>query len=257
MRRKLKKVVLFLAGLILMSVMFSCKKSKTPTPAPPAPTPPASLVAYWPLDGTADDKSLYGHSGVASGVTPTTDRFNKANGALHFDGQTSFIMVADKADLRLGSTDFTLNAWVKLDAYSSDFVSTIISKRQNGVNGGWLWAINGAGNAPKGAIYYGPGGGSTNAIGNMALSVGQWYMVTCVYTVSNSVLQIYVNGTLDKQYSGISPANANTAVALTIGKDTANGDAYFFNGSLDEIKIYNIALSQSDITKFYTAANGL
>jgi hypothetical protein len=252
MRRELKRAKLFLTALILISVAFSCKKSKTPAPQ----TPPANLVAYWPLDGDATDKSLYGHNGTVNGASATTDRFNKANGALHFDGLSSFISVADKADLRLSGTDFTLNAWVKLDSYNPAFVSTIISKRLSGLNNGWLWAINGNLNDPEGAVYYGPGGGNADAIGSVVLATGKWYMVTCVYTLSNSTMSIYVNGVLDNQTTGILTANGSVDTPLDIGKDTAEG-SYFFNGSIDEIKVYNTALTPGDVSKLYVAANGL
>ncbi|MDB5146691.1 MAG: hypothetical protein JWQ57_711, partial [Mucilaginibacter sp.] len=183
------------------------------------------------------------------------NRFGKSNGAFHFDGLTSYISVPDKPTLRLNNTDFTLNAWIKLDVYSTSYVSTIISKRFSGLNNGWLWAINGPLNTPNGAIYYGPGGGNADAIGNVVLSTGQWYMVTCTYTVANSQLNIYVNGVLDQTINNILSANASTAATLYIGKDDAvpGGNNYFFQGSMDELRIYNRAINANEMQKLYMA----
>ena len=106
--RNLKYVLILASGLLL--TVFSCKKSKHEVPVTP---PPANLMAYWPLDGNGLDKSRYGNNGIVQGATPTTNRFGKANAAYHFDGGSSYIFVPDSARLRLGNTDYTLNAWVK------------------------------------------------------------------------------------------------------------------------------------------------
>ncbi len=102
------------------------------------------LIAYWPFNNSAADQSGFGRNGTASNVTSVADRFGNANSAYHFDGSSSYVSVPDNVALRLNNTDFTLNAWVKLDAYNPSYLSTIISKRTSGVNNGWLWGFNGA-----------------------------------------------------------------------------------------------------------------
>ena len=129
---KALKLVIPVAGLLLVCVFFSCKKS-SPKPTPPVP-PPANLTAHWELNGSAVDASRYGNNGTAFNTSPVADRFGNANGALHFDGSTSYMRVPDSVRLRLANMDFTLNAWVKLDAYSGDYVSAIISKRISGAD---------------------------------------------------------------------------------------------------------------------------
>ena len=239
--------------LLLVLLIDSCKKSKT-TPAPIPP--PVNLVAYWPLDDNANDKSRYGNNGIAFDVTPTANRYGKANSAYHFNGTSSYIAVPDSVKLRLGNTDFTLNAWVNLDNYNGEYLSAIISKRFSGENSGWLWGINGNLNTPLGVVYYGPGGGNANAMGNTVLTTGRWYMVTCVYSIANAQLSVYINGVLDNQVSGILPANASASANLYIGTDNPdNGNPYFFQGSLDEIRIYNTALNLSSIQQLYTSTN--
>ena len=99
----------------------------------------ANLIAYWPMDGSGSDVSGNGHNATITGsVTGTADQFGNANHAMHFDnhsGTNSFMTVLDAADLRLSGTDFTINAWVNLSAYSTTSGSQIMSKRDPGPYG--------------------------------------------------------------------------------------------------------------------------
>jgi len=220
-----------------------------------------SLIAYWPLDGNGNDLSGNGNNGSLYNVTPTTDRFGNGNHAYHFDGSSSYISVADNSALRLNGTDFTFNAWIKIDSgYNSSYGSQIMTKRYSGTNNGWTWSVTGQASSSVGVLSYGPGGGSTNAFGTKTISLNQWHMVTSVYSVSAQQLTIYVDGALDNITSGISTPNAAVTAALYIGRDNPNvpSGGYFFHGSMDEIRIYNKALSQSAVIQLYKEpTNGL
>jgi len=78
-------------------------------------------------------------------------------------------------------------------------------------------------------------------------------MVTCVYTLVTKTLQIYINGVLDTQTTGVSTPNEAIVTPLYIGADTQGG--YFFSGAMDDVRIYNTPLSPSDISNLYTAQN--
>jgi len=252
--RKIKGFLLpLLAILFLGSVNFSCKKSKPVVPA----LPPANLIAHWPLDGNAQDVSRYHNNGIAFYTTPVADRFGKPNAALEFDGQKSYIGVPDSVRLRLAYSDFTLNAWVKMDSFNTSYASPIISKRTSGINSGWLWAVNGVGNeylGPLGSIYYGPGGGgSVDAVSYNAIALKQWAMITCVYTALTQKLVIYINGVVDHEVSGVVTPNGAISTPLYIGYDLQG--SYFLQGTLDDIRIYSTALTQADINNLYSATN--
>ena len=215
--------------------------------------PASGLIAYYPFDNSGRDFSNNGNNGIVHNATAVPDRNNKANSAYHFDGTTSVVSVADNQSLRLGNTDFTLSTWLKLDSYNSSYVSSIISKRIAGFNGGWLWAVNGQQNPPPlGAVYFGPGGGNSDAVGSKVLAPGQWYMVTCVYTKANDQLSIYVNGVFDKTVGGILPPDASITATLLIGADGyAGANGYFFQGSLDDVRIYSTALTANAVQQLY------
>ncbi|MDN5287816.1 MAG: Concanavalin A-like lectin/glucanase superfamily protein [Mucilaginibacter sp.] len=211
----------------------------------------SGLIAYWSMDNTAYDLSGNGHNGTVNNVTVTADRFGNPRGAFHFDGSTSYISVPDQAALRLGNTDFTLNAWVKADAYNSGLA--ILTKRFSGINNGYVWTITGG--SPNGVVSYGPGGGNTNAFGTTVIGLNTWAMVTSIYNLASQQLSIYVNGVLDRTVGGISPANASVTAALYIGRDNPNvaSSGYFFQGSLDEIRLYNRAINGTELQQLYNA----
>jgi len=268
----LPKIVAPLGAVaLLLSVFSSCKKSETfvqndgarPDDRGVAHRAPVSgsgaladgLIAYWPLDACvgAFDMSGNGHHGNEYSTSYTTDRFGDAGAAFEFDGSTSYIEVGDHSDLRLNNTDFTLTAWVQLDSYNSSFNSAIMTKRFTGANNGWIWSVTGNGSSPTGVLFYGPGGGSTNATGSVTVGTGNWYMATSVYNLANQELSIYVNGTLDRVVGGISSANASITANLYIGRDDPSTftNGYFFDGAMDDIRIYNRAITVSEIQQLY------
>jgi hypothetical protein len=214
------------------------------------------LIAYWPLDGNANDLSGNGHNGTTNNVTSVPDHLGNANGAFHFDGTTSYITVPNDTTLSLGGKDFTLSAWVKLDSYNSSYGSQILNKRYSGYNNGWTWSIAGQLSSTPGVLSFGPGGGSSNAFGTAAVAINQWHMVTSVYTASTQQLAIYIDGALDNTTSGILSPNAAVTADLYMGKDNPNtgSPGYFFQGSMDDVRIYGVALNASQISQLYNSS---
>ncbi|MGZ3753775.1 MAG: LamG domain-containing protein [Mucilaginibacter sp.] len=213
-----------------------------------------NLVAYWPMDGNATDLSGNGNNGTLNSVSSTTDRFGNTGGALSFNGSSSYVSVADNAALRLSSTDFTLNAWVKLDTYNSSYGSQIMSKRTSGANNGWGWSITGYSSSPVGVGFYGPGGGSTNAFGTDTIGTGTWHMITSVYNNSAQQLTIYIDGVFDNVTSSVASPNGSITAALNIGRDVATA-GYYFQGAMDEVRIYNAALDTAAINGLFHQPN--
>ncbi|MBS1525890.1 MAG: Ig-like domain-containing protein [Bacteroidetes bacterium] len=212
------------------------------------------LVAYYPLNNTGADFSGNGYDCTTLfNITATTDRHGKANGAYYFDGTTSYMSVPDNQALRLANSDFTMSAWIKILSYDQSSGTIIFSKRLAGVNNGYTFGVAGQTGPSLGVITYGPGGGSINAIGTRMISLDQWSMVTLVYNNSARQASIYVNGVLDNVSNNVDPNNSTISAILYIGRDNpANADdGYFFHGSMDELRIYNRALSAADVVKLY------
>jgi tetratricopeptide (TPR) repeat protein len=89
------------------------------------------LVAYYPLDGDAEDKSKWENHGQVNGAVPVKDRFGRENGALCFDGKASEVVIPDSEALGTLS-GFTLAVWAK------DVLSGTIASQ-----GGWCAMLAG------------------------------------------------------------------------------------------------------------------
>lgn len=215
-----------------------------------APSLSHGLIAHWPFNNTGADVSGNGHNAILNNLIATTDRFGHSASAYQFNGFSSYAMVADKPALRLNRTDFTLNAWVKLNSYNSSYGFHIFSKREVGLNNGWAWSVSGQLGKPVGVITYGPGGGSINAWGTAVVGLNNWHMVTSVYFNDTGKLKIYVDGVLDTIITNISTANGAITTALSIGKDSSMND-YYLNGAMDDVRVYGRSLNIYEIQHLY------
>jgi hypothetical protein len=240
------------------TVWTDCVVFVVPKPiVPPVDSLKIGLLAYYDFNNSGADSSGNKYDGTVHNITSMPNRFGKANGAYYFDGVSSYISVPDNQALRLNNTDFTLNAWIKLVSYNSSYGSSILSKRTTGANNGWIWSVIGNAANPVGAVTYGPGGGSFDAFGDKIITLGSWHMVTSVYNLASGQLKIYVDGILDNTTSGILTASASITSMLYIGMDAPNlnDNGYFFQGSMDDIRIYSRAISASEIQKLYRTNN--
>ena len=246
----------FIISLFFAFPLNSCKKEASPDDSCNSNTmsipcrikPSQPLLAHWPFDGNGNDFSGNGNTATLFNVTSTYDRFGNPSGAFYFNGISSYASVADRVALRLNNTDFTLNSWVKLESYGA----MILSKRVVGADNGWQTSVSGpASGGPAGVLTYGPGGGSVNAWGNGTVSLNNWHMLTCTYSLSTGVLKVYIDGVLDTSTRGILTANVAITTALNIGRDLSTFGSYL-KGAMDDIRIYGSELDASEVQLLYS-----
>jgi len=251
-----KSILIYLISGCLLPV-FSCKTSHLKPDS--VDSLKIGVVAYYPFNGNAADSSGNGYDGIVNGAVLTTNRFGKANAAYYFNGASN-ISVNDATALRLNNTDFTINAWVRLDDFNtSSLSSAVIDKRTtNGSLLCWYLGINGTVNTtPTGEVYYGPGGGFPGITSNNGIPVNTWTMVTAVYSLKTQSIKIYIDGlfSAQSQQSIATPDPANNA-NMYIGSDNPfNPTAYCLKGSIDDIRIYNRGLSGHEIGQLFIRSN--
>lgn len=184
--------------------------------------------------GTVADASGSGNGGTLSGTTWATGKYG---GALSFNGSNSWVTIPDANSLDLNT--FTVSAFVKPAVTQSGW-RTILLKEKPGALAYALYANGVSPAAP--AVYVENPTEVGTANGPSALPVGQWSYVTGTY--DGSALRLYVDGVLKatKNTSGTVTASAG---ALRIGGNSVWGE--WFNGAIDEVRIYNRALSATEI----------
>jgi hypothetical protein len=214
----------------------------------------ADLVGYWPLDGDATDLSGYGNHGTISGnVVPTADRFGNPAGAMSFAGGSGDkIDVGNPPEFQITGA-MTLSAWVYLDSTSPLHGSRnarIVSKMDGGGRRSWSLNIEmTVGGVPfPGTLQVASDGNTVISLNDTeTLPLDQWVHVAGVYKPGEA-MELYLNGELQvidtTGIPGSQHSNNNTSVL--IGNRPACGNCGWY-GALDEVRIYNEALTEVQI----------
>jgi len=201
------------------------------------------LVAYYPFNGDANDASGNGNNGTVVGATLTTDRFGNANSAYAFDGASDYISFTTIPTTQ--TADVTFSAWVNpasLDQYA--FAVCLGHDDSYSGDGMALGMVGGpTGNYPGNHIAGLFGNVGTLDSGAVYAYANSWYHLVMV--VGDGVTSFYVNGV---QTPNTSNLTAITPTAFTIGSESGTR---FFNGIIDDVRIYNRALSGTEVQELY------
>jgi len=217
------------------------------------------LVGYWSFNEgtstTAGDFSGNGNNGSLSGfANPPTATSGWGNGkfgkALNFDGSDDYVTMGDKDSFNPSSA-ITIAGWVNIDITTGD--KTIIGKTEAlaGVSGEYFLRVDGQ----KIRFTIQTSAGTTGAfLGNTTLSIGTWYHVAGVWDGSNA--SIYLNGVSDATPSSLGGTLGNNSSPLTVGTlRTLTTPTKFMDGKIDEVRVYNRALSASEISALYKSGS--
>jgi hypothetical protein len=199
-------------------------------------------IASYSMDagaGTAlADLSGNANNGTLSGATWTTS--GRHGGALSFNGSSNLVTVPDSASLDL-TTGMTQEAWVRPAALGSDWRTVLLKERPGGMSYDLYAHGTPSVNVPTGEINL--GGADQTASGTAALSLNVWTHLATTY--DGATLRLYVNGTQVGQKAVSGPILTSTG-ALRIGGNTVYGGEHF-SGLIDEVRIYNRALTAAEI----------
>ncbi len=208
---------------------------------------PANLLAYYPLNGDAVDAGNFGHDGTVFEATPTTDRNGNTNQAFYFDGVNDYIDLGDWENG--GPMSFTF--WARWDAFNN--YSRIIDLGNGSSSNNIIVANYQTGNTFLFSIY--KNSSETQFRSTSAITSGKWdYFAVTVD--NNGIMTIYKNGIqIEQKLNGVTP-NKLLRSAQFIGKSNFSADGYF-KGAIDELKIYNKALSADEIRLDYEGTGGM
>ena len=251
MKRKIFSAMLFAFALIFSFKIMPLKADLND-----------GLVAYYSFDNCdAHDDSGNGHDGIIHGNPECVDGIK--GHAFRFGKSGNFISL-DKSYLTdLATHDFSISVWINLDKYYSEESNSthgiIIRKMYGGSACGGGYAFD---------IYYdkknkewlaaiaipqcNPYNYNQKYIKLGKLSLHKYYMLTGVYTNDNKV-KMYLNEKFigERNYNGVQ-GSVNNTINLQIGQKP--NDSYYkdlFPGIIDELRIYNRALSESEIKQLY------
>ena len=214
-------------------------------------TPPAipmtnlSLIGWWKFDegyGTiALDNSGYDNHGTLGGNPQWVAGYDRD--ALEFDGSGDFLDCGDNPSLNI-SDAVSLTAWIKIANLSID---QKIGGNQNGTNGGFKMGIF-SNNKVEFEIRSSSNVATLNrnANGGTELMEDVWYHVAGTYSQEDGYIKTYVNGNLDRQLVTTEELGASPGT-FYLGCEPFNTGANNFNGVMDDVRLYNKALTQVEI----------
>ncbi|MFZ4544511.1 MAG: LamG-like jellyroll fold domain-containing protein, partial [Saprospiraceae bacterium] len=209
---------------------------------------PSTLVAHYPFSGNAND-AIGTKNGIVNGSALTSDRFGNANNAYSFDGVDDHI---DLGNINFATNDYSISYWVKLNSTST--TQTIVSGSDPNVLT-TTHILSEIDNGHGRFLHRNPAGntGGVDLSGVRTLPLSQWTYVTCVK--QDTTLNYYVNGALDNTITNAGLTNINNAIYLELGRlrDGTNAFIRHLNGSLDEVKIYNTALTGAQVLAEYNS----
>jgi hypothetical protein len=208
----------------------------------------ASLVAWWKMDelvsadgvlGVADSSGVLQHYAECSGTTCPTIVAGKIGNAMAFDGVDD-LLVAQSSPV-LFDTNFTVGAWIAVDAPPAD-VSCGMTKALGTVQfDSWSACFT---NALDTYYYSATDSASDQIMTSIALSAGDWHYIAIVWDGSTKTLFVDGNNVASDTPSGISFDEDPVYIG---GDEDAGAPTAFLNGRVDDVRIYNRALTPSEI----------
>jgi hypothetical protein len=199
--------------------------------------PTGGLVAAYSFNEgagtTVADATGIGNTGTISGATWNTT--GKFGGSLTFNGTSNLVLINSSASLNFSSA-MTLEAWVYPTATQSGW-RTVVQKQTD------AFLLHASSNSPLSPAGGGTFNGTVSFVSNpSAIALNTWTHLAVTY--DGATIRLYVNGllTASQAQTGALETNAN---AIRIGGNVPYGE--YFLGRIDEVRIYNRALSLAEL----------
>jgi hypothetical protein len=212
---------------------------------------PVGLVALWSGEGNAND-IVNDNNGTPMGALSYTN--GEVGQAFVFNASTSYISVPSSSSLNIGTgSGITVECWIKPSAYNAVAGNggPLIEWDSASVDGVNLWAVGG--NILSSVIHDTSGNVHAFQSANGLLVTNSFQHVALTYDKSSGQAVIYCNGIVAAT-SNLGSFTPQTTYPVNIGRRTGepigNGDNY--SGLIDELSLYNRALSAAEIQAIYT-----
>ena len=200
-----------------------------------------SLIHWWQLNGDTKDYGINNLNGTLIGST-SFDNSGKIGKCLLADTGSLYsgrgVDIPSNLVSELSDKDYSFAAWVKPNGNHVHYEGAIISSG-NWNNKCWAFGLNSSNTAinPAGNWY-------NNAYVSYTFTIGQWYHIVSVQ--KNGTNYVYVNGSLVGTVSH-SPISQSDASDTCIGRETYASGYFGFNGCINDVRIYDHALSAKEV----------
>ncbi|MGJ3234335.1 LamG-like jellyroll fold domain-containing protein [Marivirga sp.] len=213
--------------------------------------PNTAPIASYPFNGNAYDESGNYLDGSVIEASLTNDRFGVSNRAYNFNGTSSYISVTDDPLFDLGlSTDLAVSGWFNTTASNG-----VLFDKSDGSSGYLAFFPDDGSNQ---IIFFAieDGVGSSQVLSNPGYNDGQWHHFV-MQMDRDGGMSIYIDGVLDVENTGalsdgFNPDTGEDFLIGVAGEVDNAGLNTFFNGGLDDFKIFNSLLTDEEIANLYS-----
>ena len=204
------------------------------------------LVGYYPFNGNANDESGFANHGLADGVSLTADRFQNSGRAYAFPGVDGpHVIRLPEGMLNLGQPGYTISLWFAMAGFNKPCQGLINTDPHTGIGigfdsnrPGYLVCNLGPGNAFWSSLYHiGP---------KNDYALNRWYHLA--FTKQGTDYRLFVDGQLEDSLNLPKAATFDHQAKLLLG---AIAPDCVINGSIDDVRIYNLALSEAEVQQLY------
>jgi PKD repeat protein len=225
------------------------------TTVPPTCVPPPSgLVSWWPGEDNAND-IIGANNGTLQGGAAFGG--GEVGQAFDLNGSSAYVRVANAPSLDTPD-GFTVMAWIYPRAFGGP---KDIASKWDDPTGQWSWIFK-LHNDGSGRLRIEVSRGDHNALGDLGgvqiLPLNTWSHVAATFDRATGRLRLYVNGQVDNEgfspYPGTAVNNSATDILVGAVNGQVTTPAEFFQGSVDELELYDRALSTSEIQSVFAAA---
>ena len=211
------------------------------------------LAGHWKFDETsgtsASDSSGNNNTGTLTNSPTWTT--GKINSALSFDGVNDY---ADIGTMNVSGSGITIAAWVKADSFSSAIDTRFISKANSTSEQGHYWMLGQTNSGGDKLRFRLKAGGSTQTLiaSSGDLPTGTWFHAIATY--DGSTMRLYKDGIEVGSVAKSGTIDIDATIPANIARNPDGSN--HMDGTMDDVRIYNRALSTSDIQALYAYTGG-
>ena len=240
-------------ALIALARLIGCDDKSTE----PNGNEQVNLIAHYPFNGNANDASGNGHHGTVFGAALTTDRFGNPETAYDFDGINDYIEPIHK--LPIVGFPLSVNLWINTPGNAPESYQTIYT---SDYNDSYVQSYHGFRIMQRFdsnvRVYFAatPGAGdeaTRSVCTNISLPANEWIMLSIVFESPDN-MRIYFNGDEKSTYAEGNPELTTVRFSDALdrfGTDYRQESRPYFEGKLDDIRIYDRGLTDTEIQEFF------
>lgn len=205
-----------------------------------------NLISYWKLDESSGNASDSVGGNTLTNVGTATYSAGKINNGINLNGSSQYLDGGNVLNLTTGA--WTFAAWIKVTTTGSyEFIG---GRSESGFSNDWYMRVT---NTNKAEIQFRNGASSNQVIGNITVADGNWHHVVGLRNGTNVLL--YVDGILDASGTD-NNYNCTNSFDFHIGADSAGALNFKFNGQIDEVAVWNRALSADEVLQIANSGRG-